>query len=260
MENLLTEKKRIHLLDEIRGFAVFCMVIYHGFFIAGEVFGIEAGTKAFEFFMPVEPLYACIFIFICGLSCSLSRSNLKRGLKVAGTAAAFTLVTCLILPALGITGLEIYFGILHFLGACILLYSVTEKKVKRINPYAGILVCAVLFPFFAGIEKGTLNYGNIIVFNLPDFLYRTNYLMPLGFYNNEFGSADYFPIFPDIFVFFAGVFTGIIMKAKGFPEYSYKARIPFFGFLGRKAFIIYIVHMPVIYVVLYGIELIINHI
>ena len=65
MKNLTNEKKRIHLLDEIRGFAVFCMVLYHGFFILGELFEVEAATKLFDFFTPVEPFFAGIFIFVC---------------------------------------------------------------------------------------------------------------------------------------------------------------------------------------------------
>ncbi len=260
MKNLTNEKKRIHLLDEIRGFAVFCMVIYHAFFILGELFEYEWATKAFDFFTPVEPFFAGIFIFVCGLSCSLSHSNVKRGLKILAAAAALTVATCLILPAFEVDGLQIYFGILHFLSVCILIYALISEKIVKVNPLTGLIVCAVLFPFFSGIEQGTLNYGKLIVLNLPSVLYKTNYLCPLGFYNADFACADYFPLFPDIFIFFAGVFTGIYYKEKSFPEYSYKQRVPFFGFLGRKAFVIYLAHMPVIAALAYGVEFILNHI
>lgn len=260
MKNLTNEKKRIHLLDEIRGFAVFCMVLYHGFFILGELFEVEAATKLFDFFTPVEPFFAGIFIFVCGISCSLSRSNTKRGIKILIAALALTLVTCLILPAFQVDGLQIYFGILHFLSCCILIYALLSEKIGKLNPLYGIIACAVLFPFFSGIESGVLSYGKLIVLHLPQVLYKTNYLCPLGFYNPEFACADYFPLFPDIFIFFAGVFSGIYLTAKGFPEYSYKQRIPFFGFLGRKAFIIYLAHMPVIAGIAYAVEFIVNHI
>lgn len=260
MENSGSVKKRIHLLDEIRGLAVFCMVIYHAFFILGELFEVEIANRLFDFFVPVEPFFACLFIGVCGLSCSLSRSNLKRGIKIAAAAAAFTLVTVFILPAFGVTGLEIYFGILHFLGFCVILYSLTSKKVNRINPYVGILACAVLYPFFSGIEQGVLSYGSLFVLKLPQVLYTVNWFVPLGIYSPSFASADYFPVFPDIFVFFAGVFIGRLLSEKGFPEYSYKQRIKFFGFLGRKAFIIYIIHMPLIAGIAYVISAVINSI
>ena len=32
---------RIHLLDELRGFAIICMVFFHAFFTAWSMFGFE---------------------------------------------------------------------------------------------------------------------------------------------------------------------------------------------------------------------------
>lgn len=258
MVNSVNERKRIHLLDEVRGIAILCMVLYHGFFIAGETFGYEWGTAAFDFYTPLEPFFACVFIFVCGISCSLSRNNLKRGLKLLAVALGISFVSCVVMPALKFEGAEIYFGILHFLSVCILIYALAEKGIKMINPYAGILVCAVLFPLFSGIEHGTLNYGNVFVLNLPEVLYKTNYLMPFGLYNGSFHSADYFPVFPDIFVFFAGVFAGIHFSEKGFSRFTYEKRAPFFGFIGRHTLIIYILHMPVIFGILYIADLIIR--
>lgn len=259
MENTVTKKKRIHLLDEIRGLAVFCMIFYHAFFILGDEFGYAWGTRLFDFFMPLEPIFAGLFIAVCGLSCSLSHNNLKRGVIIFAAALALSLVTCVIMPAIGFDGAQIYFGILHLLGVCVIIYALGQKFFNAANPYAGILICAVLYPFFSGIEKGTLSYGELVTVNIPDVLYTVNYLMPLGIYAPWFYSADYFPIFPSIFIFFAGVFTGRILSAKGFPEYTYKKRIPFFDWLGTHAFVIYLAHMPVIYAVAYAVERIINN-
>ncbi len=257
MEMQIGEKKRIYLLDEIRGFAVFCMVFYHAFFILGENFGFMPANRLYEFFLPVEPLYAAIFIFVCGISCTLSRSNLKRGLKILGAAIGFSLVTCLLLPAIGIKGMEIYFGILHLLGVCVLIYAIGHKFFDKVSPYGGILACAVLYPFFSGIEDRTLGYGQLVSFKLPDVLYHTSYLMPLGIYSPWFYSADYFPVFPSVFIFFAGVFSGRILMKKGYPDFAYRKKIPFFDFLGKYSFIIYILHMPVIYGLAYVAEKII---
>ena len=38
-------KKRIYLLDELRGLAVFCMVFYHAFYSMSEFFGFEIGLS-----------------------------------------------------------------------------------------------------------------------------------------------------------------------------------------------------------------------
>lgn len=48
-------KKRIYLLDELRGLAVFCMVFYHAFYSMSEFFNIAIGTKLLDFFTPAEP-------------------------------------------------------------------------------------------------------------------------------------------------------------------------------------------------------------
>lgn len=249
---------RLNFLDEIRGLAVFCMIFYHAFYICGYFFGREWASFLFDFFLPVQPWFAGIFIFVCGISCTLSKSNLKRGLILLGVAVGFTLVTALILPAMGFEGTEVYFGILHLLAVSVLLYAFVEKKLRRISPFTGILLCAVLFAFTSGISEGKLGYGNLVNLTLPESLYENNYLMPLGIYSPHFYSADYFPLFPNIFIFFSGALTGRICTERGYPDWFYPKRIPFLGALGRHSLIIYIVHMPVIFAVAYAVDFILN--
>ncbi len=251
-------KIRLNFLDEIRGLAVFCMIFYHAFYIIGSFFSQGWANQLFDFFMPVQPWFAGIFIFVCGISCSLSKNNLKRGLVLLGVAVGFTLVTALVLPAMGFVGTEIYFGILHLLAVSVLIYALAKNLFGRISPFAGILICAVLYAFTSGISSGRLGYGNLLDFTLPDSLYENDYLMPLGIYSTSFYSADYFPIFPNIFVFLSGAFTGRIYTEKGWPEWIYPKRVPFLGALGRRSLIIYIVHMPVIFAVAYAIDFVIN--
>lgn len=74
-------KKRIYLLDELRGLAVFCMVFYHAFYSMSEFFGFEIGTKLLDFFTPAEPFFAALFIVISGISSRLSHDNTKRGVR-----------------------------------------------------------------------------------------------------------------------------------------------------------------------------------
>ncbi len=258
MENISKAKNRIHILDEIRGLAVFCMIFYHAFYILNTPFGIDGAKKLFDFFLPVQPLFAGIFIFICGISCTLSRSNLKRGLILLGIALGMTFVTAFIMPKLGFVECEIYFGILHFLSISILIYTAFSKKIRKTSLLIGIIACVMLYAFTSKIGEGVLAYGNLISFALPKKLFETNYLVPLGIYNSDFFSADYFPLFPDIFIFFAGVFAGKHFIAKGYPEWCYENKLPFFSFLGRNALVIYVIHMPVIFGVMYGIDLIFN--
>lgn len=258
MEKAENNRIRLNFLDEIRGLAVFCMIFYHAFYICGSFFGQSWAEVLFDFFMPVQPWFAGIFIFVCGISCSLSRNNLKRGLVLLGIAIGFTLVTALVLPAIGFVGTEIYFGILHLLSVSVLIFALIQKPLGKVSPFAGILICAVLYAFTSGISEGKLGYGNLIDFTLPESLYDNNYLMPFGIYSQSFYSADYFPIFPNIFVFFSGALTGRICAEKGWPEWIYPKRVPFLGALGRRSLIVYIIHMPVIFAVAYAIDFVIN--
>lgn len=252
------EKKRIYLIDEIRGFAVLCMIFYHAFYVFDSFFGWDWADALFEFFMPVQPFFAGVFIFICGLSCTFSKNNLRRGTVLLGVALGFTLVTAVIMPKLGFADCEIYFGILHFLSVSIIIYALFSKFLSRLSPAIGAILCAVLYPFTSNLGNGVLSYGELVVFKIPESLYEHDFLMPLGIYSPGFYSADYFPLFPDIFIFLSGVFAGLHLAKKGYPEFSYSKRIPFFGFLGRNALPIYVVHMPIVYALGYIINMIIN--
>ena len=86
-------KVRYAFLDELRGFMVVCMVVYHGLCLGSYTFGIKAMESVFKFFMPVEPLFAATFILLCGFCTVYSHSNLCRGLKLAAVALAVTAVT-----------------------------------------------------------------------------------------------------------------------------------------------------------------------
>ena len=173
---------------------------------------------------------------------------MKRGLKILVAAAAVTLFTAVIMPLLGFVECEIWFGILHFLSACVLISVLFEKITARIPPAVGLVICALLYFFTLGISSGTLGFGDDLSFSLPAEWYQKDWLAPLGISSPSFFSADYFPLFPYIFVFFSGVFSGRFCKKAGFPDWMHPQRIGFFDFLGRNAFVIYIAHMPLIFI------------
>ena len=252
-ENSIAARKsgRIWSMEELRGVAVFCMIFYHGFYTVGYLFGNFAGTFLFRFFTPAEPFFAGLFMFISGIACNLSHSNLVRGLKLFALAMAVTLVTWIAVPADIIT-----FGILHFLAICMILTGLLKPVVDRYRfSWIPVAVCAVLYLFTAKIQFGFLGPGAPLALTLPRGLYATNWLAPLGFHNDSFLSADYFPLLPWIFVYAAGVFVGKLAKAGKFPACLYASRFPFFSWMGRHALILYLVHQPVIY----GVCLLIQH-
>ena len=234
------------------------MVFYHAFYCMSEFFDISLGTKLLDFFMPAEPFFAALFIVISGISSRLSHNNTRRGLKLLCVALALTVITVVILPLIKIDGAEIYFGILHLLSLSMLIFSAIRAGCDKINPILGMCLCILLYAFTYGVSARYVGFVGIKTFALPDVLYRTNYFMPLGFFNSSFYSADYFPLLPHLFMFLAGTFLGIYAANGKFPAFTYRQRSKALCFLGRHALIIYIAHQPVIYGILWAVEKIIS--
>lgn len=251
-----SERRRIHLLDEVRGTAVFCMVLYHGFFHVGVTFGYLWGEKLLNFFMPAQPFFAGLFIFISGISCRLSRSNTLRGFRLLGIAAALSFVSIVLCPLIGLDRLGIWFGILHLLSVSMLIFSAAQPVIDKIPPQWGILICTLLYVFTADIGEGVLRIGELLRFELPAVLYEHNFLFPFGIYSNTFFSADYFPIFPHLFLFLAGSYAGVYASRGLFPRQCYSLHSPALSWLGRHALVIYVAHQPLIIGLIYLVKFI----
>lgn len=239
-----SDRRRIHLIDEVRGLSIILMVFYHAFFMLGYFFEVELLAKAQVFFEPLQPFFACLFIFISGISSNLSRSNFKRGIRLLGIALGFTLVTAVILPRFDITGAEIYFGILHLLSVSMLLYALLKPIIAKVPTSVGIVVSLVLFAVTYMVPKGSLLW-----FELPDKLYAPGFPVLLGFPGNGFYSADYFPLIPFVFMFFAGIFFGRLAASGSLPEWWYTQRCRPLSVIGGKTLIIYILHWPIIFLI-----------
>jgi len=175
-------QNRIWELDFLRGIAIVLMLLFHGGFdvteLAGKhtVFGIRwnLGSPAFQVAVAV---FAGLFIVLCGISSTLTRSNARRGLKLLVVAALVT-------AASFVFNREetIYFGILHCLGVCILIYGAVFRKA---GPWLLAGAGALVFVLNAGISallKGTPVH--------------TDWLAPFGIISDSFSSFDYFPLLP----------------------------------------------------------------
>lgn len=249
------KRKRIHMLDEIRGFAILCMIVHHTFLDIGDVLGLSWGYTVFDKLCAVQPIFWAIFIIISGMCTRLSRNAVKRGALVFGCAVMVTLVTAMIMPMMGFAGAEIFFGILHCLGICMMAAGLLMPLVKKTDYRTGAFISAVLFVFFYGIERKTLCLGLI---QLPDAIYKNNFFAPLGIHSDSFFSADYFPVIPWIFMFFVGVFIGKLAADEALPQLMYKKRSKFFSFIGKNSLWVYLAHQPIIYGIMLLISLFLN--
>ena len=241
----MSDIPRYHLLDEIRGFSVIFMVAYHGIFLLADVFGSAAAWRLLRALMPIAPWFSGVFILLCGICSRFSRSNKKRGLKVAGAALLVTLATL----ALTLFGIDevITFGVLHFMAAAILLFCLLEKPLDKIPPPMRILLFGALFfasviPLYSG--KNGFGIGpHILRFPQTDFLP----LYMLGFPSRALSSADYFPLIPWLFLFLAGTALGVYGRAGRFPRFFGRSSAPPLQWIGRHSLWIYLAHQPVLF-------------
>lgn len=51
------KRKRIYFLDELRGFAILCMIVHHAFLDVGDVLGLTWGYRIFDALCTVQPAF-----------------------------------------------------------------------------------------------------------------------------------------------------------------------------------------------------------
>ena len=113
-----------------------------------------------------------------------------------------TAVTLLVLPSE-----RILFGILHFLGAAMMLLGLCEPLLGKIPAPVGLLLSALLYLATDSIGQGWIGLGPLRL-ELPRALYDAGFLFPLGLHPRIFASADYYPLLPWLFLFLAGYWLG----------------------------------------------------
>ncbi len=222
-------RERIWELDALRGVCILCMVAIHLLFDLVSLFGILQWT-----FPPVlsfiQTWGGAIFVILSGICATLGSHSVRRGLVVLGCGLLVSAVT-VGLYRLGFSGKDIiiYFGVLHCLGVCMLLWPFLKKlPVWAMGVLGGVLTAAGLF-----IRNMTLD--------VP-------YLIWLGFTFPGFVTSDYFPLLPHLGFFLLGAFAGKRLygqKRTLLPNVNADcAAIRFFRWCGRHSLAIYMLHQP----------------
>lgn len=218
-------KERIWELDFFRGTAIILMVIFHFIVLLTDYFSYNIDyTKGFWYFE--GKLSAIIFIITAGISSTLSKNNLKRGIIIFLFGIAITLVTFIFSP-----NYFVKFGILHFLGLSIILYTFIRKLNYKL-----------LFTF----SIASIYIGNTLSMKVVE----TSYLFPLGLANSRFSSMDYYPLLPWFGIFLSGVILGkhaYQNKRGGNPPLVCKP----LAYLGKHSLSIYLIHQPILLGLLY---------
>lgn len=236
---------RYNLIDSVRGLAIINMVLYHLMYDLVRIFKVDIGGFS-GYGVYIWEQFICItFILISGISWHFSRHNLRRGLIVFACGCGISLFTYLFMPEE-----SIWFGILNLLGFAMLITILLDKHFKKINPIAGFILSTVIFFVTKGVSRKFIGILDFPFLNLPDFLYLNSLFAFMGFPGQGFTSSDYFPLIPWLFLYFAGYFLWRIIKDTN-AENLMLIKIPLLNVIGKYSFIIYIVHQPVIYGILY---------
>ncbi len=220
-------------------------MLYHLFYDLVVVGGVDMPWFFGDLNNTVRSTMAGGLIFLSGISCHLTRSNLKRGVKTFSWAMAITAITYFFLP-----DMLIMFGVLHLFGSMMLIYAFTKNIAKRIPPTLGFAVCFLMFFFLWGVPSG---YIGLFGFNisLPPALYQNNYLFFLGFIGDGFMSADFYPLLPWGFLFYSGVFFGRLLPLTNMPDFCYYSGFKTLRWLGSNTLMLYLLHQPLFFGVVY---------
>ena len=236
--NMKVSKTRIEIIDALRGISVILMVVHHLLYNFVAFLGAPPWLFSNPVFDVLHYFFAGLFIFLSGVSSRFSRSNIKRGLIVIAVAAGISAIMYFM-------EMPIWFGILHFLGFSMLFYGLTHKF------WTAIPRAVAPFVYIIGIIGGALatSYASINAHGVAGVVVSV-----LGWPQAGFVSYDYFPILPWIFVFLLGTWAGKYIAEKKLPNWFYEKKVPIFPIIGRNALIIYILHQPILYGIVFAIK------
>lgn len=272
----IPRRTRIWEIDFIRGICVLLMILDHLATLLGDYFAVswygsgyylaglgDAFSRFCYFWLHgcgardvIHQIVLFFFIGICGVSCTLSRSNLKRGAGLGVIAILYSFCSLFADKVMGISDVTTTFGVLDFLAVCILLYELISWACKR-DPYrtsivsAGIMGIALILYFcFTPPESTPLFFG--IIFPDEDF-YGT---ASLFYKQSDISPGDLFPMIPYCVYFFCGVLLAPIFygnRKSLLPKLDGKWNKPV-CFVGRHALIIYLAHLVLLALILAAIS------
>lgn len=225
-------KRRIWELDALRGLLILCMIAIHLTYDLVDLYRVVTLKNPFWYHLGTA-WGGVPFVVISGICVTFGSRPVRRGATVFACGMLCTLVTAgMYLLNFAGKGILIYFGILHCLGVCMMLWPLLKKVPAPLQAMLGIGIIAL----------GLYTRDHVRV----DF----PWLVPLGIPNWGFSSSDYFPLLPNLGYFLVGAAMGKWLypsRQTLFPRVNDQNPIlRFFSFCGRHSLLIYLIHQPVL--------------
>lgn len=225
-------KQRIWELDAFRGLCILGMVAVHFVYDLVDLYGIIHWDYP-ESFLFIKQWGGVLFFLLSGICATLGRRSFRRGLIVFACGLVVSVATAgMYLLGFAGTGMIIYFGVLHCLGVCMMLWGLLKKApVWLLLVISGVTIPLGLWLMgFPGIDSYLL--------------------MPLGLYWEGFLSSDYFPLLPFVGFFLLGCLLGRLLYKNSttlLPKVNPRNPIlRFLQFTGRQSLWVYLIHQPVL--------------
>lgn len=225
-------KQRIWELDAFRGICILGMVIVHFLYDLIDLYAILDWEYP-AWFLFIARWGSVLFLLISGISATLGRRSVRRGLIVLASGLLVSLVTFGMYKFANFhKSIIIYFGVLHCLGCCMIAWWACKRLPTWALAVLGVAIVAV------GMYLDTVH--------LVDY----PWLVPLGFTYPNFESSDYFPLLPNLGFFLLGTVLGRTVYGKkesllgDTGKHNPIARA--LCWCGRQSLWIYLLHQPIL--------------
>ena len=230
----MQQKNRIWELDALRGIMILGVVWIHLCFDLDYLLGVDVvKNPVLQYAMDHCGMS---FVLLSGLCATIGRRSFRRGLQVFGSGLLITAVTGgMYLLGMADRFIVIWFGVLHLLGVCMMVWPVFRKLP--------VWALAVL-----GVAAVGLGHW------FDTLLVECRWLIWLGLKYPGFTTGDYFPLLPGLGWFLLGACLGKLLyreKRSLLPRFPAENPIVrFFRWCGTHSLWIYLIHQPVIYGIL----------
>ena len=264
------KKQRVWEVDFLRGVLILFVVWDHFMWDVNNVGGAY-NTGLFRWLYELSVSYysgalrkathdgfVTLFIFLSGVSCSFSRSNGKRAIKMLIFSVGFTAITFVASQVVK-SNITVRFNVIHVITLCVLIWTAIEfvwskcNKNWQKNVFGATMVAVIVASLWIGAAFDTQ----------PSTSTNAMWFWLVRHRSAEFSyfcGGDYWPFLPDFSWFLIGAFLGkFVYKQKKtlFPSVDPKWVEPV-AFCRRYSVWIYFGSQVVMYGLIYLLHGILN--